>query len=123
MHNRREQWRERLEAKGEDPQFFVLMGQGIARHIQQATATQDHRFLRKIQQAIQHRPPRHKNAKAGFILAVLWEAGLKYLLYSQIHEYLQVVGLHDVPSPQALGRYGLRLELKKNTVEYPRTRK
>jgi hypothetical protein len=96
---------------------------GIARRIQQATATQDHRFLSKMQQAIQHRPPRHKNAKAGFIMIVLWEAGLKYLRYSQIHEYLQVVGLHDVPSPQALGRYGLRLELKKNTVEYPRTRK
>ena len=84
---------------------------GIARRIQQATATQEHRFLSKMQQAIQHRPPLHKNAKAG----------LKYLLYSQIHEYLRVVGLHGVPSPQALGRYGLRLVLKKNTVEYPRT--
>ena len=29
MHNRREQWRERLEAKGADPQFFVLMGQTL----------------------------------------------------------------------------------------------
>lgn len=96
---------------------------GIGRRIQQATATQDHRFLRKMQQAIQHRPPRHKNAKAGFIMIVLWEAGLKYLSYSQIHEYIQGVGLHDVPSPQALGRYALRLELKKNTVEYPKTRK
>jgi hypothetical protein len=95
---------------------------GIARRIQQATATQEHDFLRKMQQAIQHRPPRHRNAKAGFIMLVLWEAGLKDLTYSQIHEYLQVVGLYDVPSPQALGRYGLRLELKKNTVEYPRTR-
>ncbi len=56
-------------------------------------------------------------------MIVMWEAGLKDLTYSQIHEYLQVVGLHDVPSPQALGRYALRLELKKNTVEYPRTRK
>ena len=55
-------------------------------------------------------------------MVVLWEAGLKYLRYSQIHTYLQVVGVHEVPSPQALGRYGLRLELKKNTVEYPRTR-
>jgi hypothetical protein len=95
---------------------------GVVRRIQQAIATQDHRFLSKMQQAIQHRPPRHKNAKAGFIMVGLWEAGLKYLRYSQIHEYLQVVGLHDVPSPQALGRYGLRLGLKKNTVEYPRTK-
>jgi hypothetical protein len=96
---------------------------GIARRILQATATQDHRFLRKKQQAIQHRPRRHKNAKAGFIMFVLWDAGLNDLLYSQIHEFLLAVGLHDVPSPQALGRHGLRLGLKKNTVEYPRTRK
>ncbi len=96
---------------------------GIARRILQATANQEHRFLHKIEQAIKHRPPRHKNAKAGFIMFVLWEAGLKDLLYSQIHEFLQAVGLHGVPSPQALGRYGLRLGLKKNTVEYPRTRK
>jgi hypothetical protein len=96
---------------------------GITRRILQAIATQDHRFVRKIQQAIAHRPPRHKNAKAGFIMVVLWEAGLNDLLYSQIHEFLLAVGLHDVPSPQALGRYGLRLKLKKNTVEYPRTRK
>ena len=96
---------------------------GIPRRILQATANQEHRFLHKIEQAIKHRPPRHKNAKAGFIMFVLWEAGLKDLLYSQIHEFLQAVGLHGVPSPQALGRYGLRLGLKKNTVEYPRTRK
>jgi hypothetical protein len=96
---------------------------GIARRILQAFATQEHRFLSKIQQAIKHRPPRHKNARAGFIMFVLWEAGLNDLLYSQIHEFLRAVGLHDIPSPQALGRYGLRLGLKKNTVEYPKTRK
>ena len=93
---------------------------GIARRIQQATATQEHRFLCKMQQAIKHRPPRHKNTKAGFIMVVLWDAGLKYLLYSQIHEYLQVVGLHGLPSPQALGRYGHRLGLKKYQIDLPR---
>ena len=120
-----------LTEAGDDVALFKVLSvnpslayhAGIARRILQATATQDHRFLRKKQQAIQHRPPRHKNAKAGFIIFVLWEAGLKDLLYSQIHEFLLAVGLHDVPSPQALGRYGLRLKLKKNTVEYPRTRK
>ena len=94
---------------------------GIPRRIQQATANQEHRFLRKIQQAIQHRPRRHKNAKAGFIMFVLWDAGLKYLRYSQIHEYLQVVGLQSVPSPQALGRHGQRLGLKKYHINLPRT--
>ncbi len=120
-----------LAEAGDDAALFKVLSinpllayhAGIARRILQATATQDHRFLSKMQQAIQHRPPRHKNAKAGFIMIVMWEAGLKDLTYSQIHEYLQVVGLHDAPSPQALGRYGLRLKLKKNTVEYPRTRK
>ena len=29
MHNLPEQWRERLEAEGADPQFFVLMGQTL----------------------------------------------------------------------------------------------
>ena len=102
---------------------FLAYHAGITRRIQQAIATQDHRFFPKVQQAITHRPRLHKNAKAGFIMFVLWEAGLKYLRYSQIHEYLQVVGLQGVPSPQALARYALRLGLKKNTVEYPRTRK
>lgn len=96
---------------------------GIARRFQQAAATQDHRFLSKMQQAIQHHPPLHKNAKAGFIMVVLWDAGLKYLLDSQISEYLRVVGLQDVPSPPSLGRYRQRLELRKNTVEYPRAKK
>ncbi|OAI49894.1 hypothetical protein AYO43_00530 [Nitrospira sp. SCGC AG-212-E16] len=118
-----------LTEAGDDAALFKVLSvnpslayhAGIARRILQATATQDHRFLRKKQQAIAHRPRRHKNAKAGFIMFVLWEAGLNDLLYSQIHEFLLAVGLHDVPSPQALGRYGLRLGLKKNTVEYPRT--
>jgi hypothetical protein len=120
-----------LTEAGDDAALFKVLSvnpslayhAGIARRILQATATQDHRFLRKKQQAIAHRPRRHKNAKAGFIMFVLWEAGLKDLRYSQIHEFLLAVGLHDVPSPQALGRYGLRLGLKKNTVDYPRTKK
>jgi len=120
-----------LTEAGDDAALFKVLSvnpslayhAGIARRIPQAPATQDHRFLRKKQQAIKHRPCRQKNAKAGFIMFVLWEAGLKDLRYSQIHEFLLAVGLHDVPSPQALGRYGLRLGLKKNTVDYPRIRK
>ena len=102
---------------------FLAYHSGITRRIQQAIATQDHHFLPKVQQAITHAPHLHKNAKAGFIMLVLWDAGLKYLRYSQLHDYLQVVGLHHVPAPQALARYALRLGLKKNTIEYPRTRK
>ena len=101
---------------------FLAYHAGITRRIQQAIAIQDHRFLPKVQQAITHRPPLHKNAKAGFIMLVLWDGGLKSLRFSQIHEYLQVVGLQHVPAPQALARYALRLGLKKNTIEYPRTR-
>jgi hypothetical protein len=119
-----------LTEAGDDAALFKVLSvnsllayhAGIARRILQATANQEHRFPSKMQQAIKHRLRRHKNAKAGFIMVVLWEAGLKYLLYSQICEYLQVVGIQDVPSPQTLGRYALRLELKKNTVEYPRTK-
>jgi hypothetical protein len=72
-----------LTEAGDDVALFKVLSvnpslayhAGIARRILQATATQDHRFLRKKQQAIQHRPPRHKNAKAGFIMFVLWEQG------------------------------------------------
>lgn len=53
-------------------------------------------------------------------MVVLWESGLRYLLDSQISEYLRVVGLQDVPSTQTLGRYRQRLEVEKNTVEYPK---
>jgi hypothetical protein len=101
---------------------FLAYHAGIARRIQQAIATQEHHFLRKMQRAIEHRPPRHKNAKAGFIMAVLWEAGLKYLRYSQICEYLQAVGLQGIPSPQALERYAQRLELKKYDIDPPEDR-
>jgi hypothetical protein len=90
---------------------------GIARRIQQATATQEHYFLRKMQRAIAHRPRSYKNGKPGFIMAVLWEAGLKYLPYSQIHDFLKAVGLRGVPSPLALERYGQRLGLKKYHID------
>jgi hypothetical protein len=93
---------------------------GIARRIQQATANQEHHFLQQLHKALEHSPPLHKNAKAGFIMVVLWEAGLKRLTYSEIREFLMAVGLQEVPSPQALERYGQRLGLKKYYVE-PRT--
>lgn len=89
---------------------------GIARRIQQTTATRAHRVLRAIQQAITHRPPPYKNAKTGFIMAVLWDAGLEPLTYPEIRGFLQAVGLHDVPSPKALERYGQRLGLTKYYV-------
>lgn len=110
-----------LVESGDDAALFKVLSvnpllayhAGIARRIQQATATQEHSFLRKMQRAIAHHPPHHKNAKAGFIMAVLWEAGLKYLSSSQIHDFLEAVGLQGVPSPLALERYGQRLGLEK----------
>jgi hypothetical protein len=119
-----------LAEAGDDAALFKVLSvnpllayhAGIARRIQQATATQEHDFLRKMQRAIAHRPRRHKNAKPGFIMAVLWDAGLKYLLYSQIHEFLQAVGLQGVPSPLALERYGQRLGLKKYHIDPPEDR-
>ena len=119
-----------LTEAGDDAALFKVLSvnpllayhPGIARRILQAPATQDHRFLSKKKQAIKHRPRRHKNAKAGFIMVVLWDAGLNDLLYSQIHEFLQAVGIPDVPSPQALARYALRLGLKKYEIDPPEDR-
>jgi hypothetical protein len=92
---------------------------GIARRIQQATANQEHRFLHQMHKAIEHRPHLHKNAKAGFIMVVLWEAGLKRLTYNQIRGFLKAVGLQGVPAHQALERYGQRLGLQKYYIEQP----
>lgn len=117
-----------LVESGDDAALFKVLSvnpmlayhAGIARRIQHATATQDYSFLRKMQRAIALRPRRHKNAKAGFIMAVLWAAGLKYLSSSQIHDFLKAVGLQGVPSPLALERYAQRLGLGKNHID-PRT--
>ena len=49
-------------------------------------------------------------------MAVLWEAGLKRLTYSEIRGFLQVVGLRGVPSPKALERCGQRVGLTKYYV-------
>ena len=119
-----------LTEAGDDAALFKVLSvnpllayhAGIVRRIQQATAAQEQDFLRKMQRAIAHRPRRHKNAKPGFIMVVLWEAGLKALLYSQIQEFLQAVGLQGVPSALALERYAQRLGLKKNYIDLPRTR-
>jgi hypothetical protein len=114
-----------LAEAGDDAALFKVLSvnpllaydDGIARRIQRATATQEHDFLRQMQRAIAHRPRGHKNAKPGFIMAVLWEAGLKALPYSQIHDFLAAVGLEGVPSPLALERYGQRLGLKKYHID------
>lgn len=117
-----------LVESGDDAALFKVLSvnpllayhPGIARRIQHATATQEHSFLRKMQRAIAHRPRRHKNGKPGFIMAVLWAAGLRYLSSSQIHDLLKAVGLQGVPSPLGLERYGQRLGLEKNHID-PRT--
>lgn len=75
----------------------------IGQRIQQATAHREHLILRQIQKAIAKRPPRHKNAKAGFIMAGLWEARLKRLPSRQIQGFLRDVGASQRPFPTGLG--------------------
>lgn len=89
----------------------------IGRRILQATASREHRLLRQIQKAVAKRSPRHKNAKAGFMMAILWEGGLKRLSYTQIQAFLREAGLHTIPSTEALERCGQRLGLKKYCTE------
>jgi hypothetical protein len=62
-----------------------------------------------------------KNAKIGFILAALWEAGLMRLTYRQIRGFLKAAGSRGVPLPQALERYAQRMELKKYWIELTET--
>jgi hypothetical protein len=92
----------------------------ITRRLQHAIQTQDPRFLQDLQQHVYRRPTLHRQAKVGFTLLMLWEVGLKRLTYKQIRGFLKTAGLPNVPSHDALARYGERLGLKKYTIE-PRT--
>jgi hypothetical protein len=90
---------------------------GINRRIQQAIAQQDHQLLHRISRLLKRKPVLKRQAIIGLIFFVLWEAGLKRLTYKQIRGFLKAVGLHRVPSHQALERYGERLGLKKYVIE------
>jgi hypothetical protein len=94
---------------------------GINRVVQQALTESNHAFVKDLPK-IGSRPLLPKHAKIGFILLVLWELGLKGLRYSQIRGFLKTAGVAQVPTHAALERYAQRLGLKKNTVEYPRTK-
>ena len=52
---------------------------------------------------------------------MLWDLGLKKLTYNQIRGFLKQAGLSQVPTHDALERYGQRLGLKKNYIDPPRT--
>jgi hypothetical protein len=73
--------------------------------------------VRDLATALERRPQLRGNATIGFILLVLWEAGLKKLTSNQLRGFLKAVGIQNVPSHQALERYWERLGLKKYTVE------
>lgn len=87
--------------------------EGIASRVRRAVEVRDHRFLRRLERALKSGPAIQKNARIGFILAVLWDAGLKRLRYPQIRGFLKAAGFHNVPAPQALERYAQRMGLKK----------
>lgn len=101
---------------------FLAYHAAVGRRLQQATAFGEHRFLRQIQRAIARRPRHYSKARAGLLIAILWEGGVKRLSYQQIHEFLRAVGLHQVPSAQALERCGQRLGLKKYCIELQKER-
>jgi len=74
-------------------------------------------FLQRLQRALRSRLPAAKNARIGFTLAALWEAGLMRLTYRQIRGFLKASGFRAVPPPQALERYAQRMGLKKYWIE------
>lgn len=94
-----------LAKEGDDAALFRVLSinsllvyhPGTTRRIQQATATREHDFVRKMLRAIAHRPNGHKNSKSGFIMTFLWEVRLKYLHYNQIACFLEVVEVTPRP--------------------------
>ena len=95
--------------------------EGINRVFQRAVTEPNHAFVKDLPH-IGSRPLLPKHAKIGLILLVLWDLGLKRLTYKQIRGFLKTAGMPQVPTHDTLERYAQRLGLKKNTVEYPRTR-
>jgi hypothetical protein len=90
---------------------------GIIRVVQRELKEQNQAFAKGLPKRLGSRPLLPKQAKIGFILSVLWEAGLKRLTYKQIRGFLKTAGVENVPSHQALERYAQRLGLKKYYIE------
>lgn len=95
----------------------VINIEGINARVRRAVQARDDRFLHRLERALKLGPAVQKNAKVGFTLAVLWEAGLKRLRYPQIRGFLKAAGFHGVPAPQALERYAQRMGLKKYWID------
>jgi len=89
----------------------------ITKQIQDLIAHRGSGVVRDLATALERRPQLRGNATIGFILLVLWEAGLKKLTSNQLRGFLKALGIQNVPSHQALERYWERLGLKKYTVE------
>jgi hypothetical protein len=96
---------------------WLIYHAGITRRIQQSFTEEDQELLHDIAQIPRQQSGFPKHATIGLILIALWEAGLKRLTYNQIRGFLKGVGLHGLPTHQALERYGQRLGLKKNVIE------
>ena len=89
----------------------------ITKQIQDLIVHRGPEVVRDLATALERRPQLRGNATIGFILLVLWEAGLKKLTSNQLRGFLKAVGNQNVPSHQALERYWERLGLKKYVVE------
>jgi hypothetical protein len=85
--------------------------------VQRELKEQNQAFAKGLPKRLGSRPLLPKQAKIGFILSVLWEAGLKRLTYKQIRGFLKTADVENVPSHQALERYAQRLGLKKYYIE------
>jgi len=97
-----------------DPQLISL--DGIDARVQDKVRNRDGRFLRRLARALSSGPRLQKNAVIGFIVATLWEAGLKRLTSPEIRGFLKAAGFLGVPPPQALERHIQRLGLKKYSI-------
>lgn len=89
----------------------------ITKQIQDLIVVRGSGAARDLTAALERRPQLRGSATIGFILLVLWEAGLKKLTSNQLRGFLKAVGIQNVPSHQALERYWERLGLKKYVLE------
>jgi hypothetical protein len=89
----------------------------ITQTIQHKIAQRKSDFLEHLARALAGRPQLRKHAAIGFILLVLWEAGLKRLTSNRLRGFLKAAGVQDLPTHQALERYWERLGLKKYVRE------
>ncbi len=107
-----------LAAVGINPD--VIDVDAIDARVRRAVKARDRRFQERLGRALRLGLALQKNAKVGFILTVLWEAGLKRLSSREIRGFLGNAGFDGVPSSQALERCAQRLGLKKYLVAEPR---